>query len=167
MKDELVIGRIRTAHGVRGELKVDPLSGETDHFKTLGQVTLVRGSERRVVTVESVRIAHRTVLLKLQGMDTPEVAKRWRGWSLVVDRRDAAPLDDEEYYFADLIGLNVVVEGQTRGRVADIWEGGPAVLLGIDVNEGGQRLVPFQPELIGQIDLVGGTLEVLNPEVLD
>ena len=97
MDDELIIGRVRTAHGVRGELKVESMSGETDHFRSLSTVTLVRGDRRHELAVEGVRVAHRTVLLKLEGVDSPEDAKRWRGWEIVAPRRHAAPIREGEY----------------------------------------------------------------------
>ncbi|MFW6289139.1 MAG: ribosome maturation factor RimM [Spirochaetota bacterium] len=166
MDDELVIGRVRTAHGVRGELKVESMSGETDHFGSLATVTLVSGDRRHELAVEGVRVVHRAVLLKLAGVDSPEDAKRWRGWEIVAPRRYAAPLREGEYYYGDLVGLRVLCDGTERGVVADVWEGGETVLLGIELPEGGQRLVPFQAAFVGEVDLEAGALELLNDEVL-
>jgi 16S rRNA processing protein RimM len=168
MKNELVIGRVRTAHGVRGELKVETLSGETDHFRDLDEVTLVRGAERREMRVEWMRVAHRAVLLKLERVDSPEEAKRWRGWELVAERARAAALGEGEYYYADLIGLRVLVESSERGVVKNVWEGGETVLLGI-VPTGGaeERLVPFQAEFVTSVDLDRGSLELSTDEVLE
>lgn len=166
MNDELVIGRVRTAHGVRGELKVESISGETDHFRALSTVTLARGDRRHELSVEGVRVAHRTVLLKLEGVDSPEEAKRWRGWEIVVPRERAAALREGEYYFADLLGLRVVCDGADRGVVADVWEGGKTVLLGIELPDGEQRLVPFQAAFVGAVDLDAGSLELTTDEVL-
>ena len=166
MNDELVIGRVRTAHGVRGELKVESISGETEHFRSLSTITLVRGERRHELTVEEVRIAHRTVLVKLEGVDSPEEAKRWRGWEIVVPRERAAPLRTGEYYFADLIGLRVEYGGTERGIVREVLEGGRTVLLAIELPDGGQRLVPFQREFVGAVDLETGALELLTDEAL-
>ncbi|MFW5684900.1 MAG: ribosome maturation factor RimM, partial [Spirochaetota bacterium] len=124
MANELVIGRVRTAHGVRGELKVEPLSRETRHFRGLREVTMIRGDRRERVEIESVREAHRVVLVKLVGVDSPEEAKKWRGWEMAVPRELAAPLQEDEYYFADLVGLRVIFESSDVGVVRDLWEGG-------------------------------------------
>lgn len=167
MDEELVIGRVRTAHGVRGELKVESISGETDHFRSLEKVTLVRGDRRHELDVEAVRVAHRTVLLKLAGVDSPEEAKRWRGFEIVVPRGQAAPLREGEYYYGDLVGLRVVCDGAERGVVADVWEGGQTVLLGIEVADGSQRLVPFEAAFVGDVDLEAGSLELTTVEVLE
>ncbi|MFP4114217.1 MAG: ribosome maturation factor RimM [Spirochaetota bacterium] len=167
MKDELTIGRVRTAHGVKGEIKVESFSGETEHFLSLERVTLVRGSDRRDVRIESARAAHKTVLIKLEGVDTPEEAKRWRGWDVVVDRSSAASLGEDEYYFADLIGLRVFFDDEEVGRVANVWEGGRTALLGIVVSDGSERLVPFQAEFVASVDLDGGRLVLTTAEVIE
>ncbi len=171
MAEELVIGRVRTTHGVRGELKVESLSGETKHFLNLSRVTMIRppggaDAERQTLDVESVRVAHRLVLLKLAGCDIPEVAKRWRGWEIAVDRAQAAPLAEHEYYYADLVGLSVYVHEDLCGRVSDLWEGGPTVLLGITRGDGEERLVPFQSEFVASVDLEEGRLVLENDEVI-
>lgn len=166
-----MIGRVRTTHGVRGELKVESLSGETKHFTGLSRVRLIRRDgrgpvERETREVESVRLAHRLVLLKLTGVDSPEAAKRWRGWEIAVDRADAAPLAQGEYYYADLVGLTVFVDGEERGRVTDLWEGGPTVMLGITRSDGEERLVPFQAEFVASVDLEEGSLVLETDEVI-
>lgn len=167
MKQELVIGRVQTAHGIKGELKVDPTSRETAHFVSLERVTLTRGAERHEMTVEWARPAHRKVLLKLEGIDSPEEGKRWRGWEIVVDRERAAPLGEDEYYYADLIGLRVLVDGTERGTVRDVWEGGRNALLGIRLPSGEDRLVPFVAAFVESVDLAGGTLTLTTDEVLE
>jgi ribosomal 30S subunit maturation factor RimM len=60
----------------------------------------------------------------------------------------------------------VLVEGAERGTVADVWEGGRTVLLGIALPEGEQRLVPFQAEFVAAVDLDAGTLTLATDEVL-
>lgn len=172
MKRELVIGRVRTAHGVRGELKIEPISGESAHFTTLNELTLVRRSERHTLRVESVRPAHRVVLVKLAGVDSPEEAKRWRGWEIVVPREQAAPLDEGEYYYADLVGLRVIFENDesglmTLGTVSAVWEGGPSAILGIRRPDGQERLVPFQEAFVKRVDAEAGTLELETDEVME
>lgn len=166
MRQELVIGRVRTAHGVRGELKVESLSGETDHFLGLESLTLVRGENRRTVTVESVRAAHRGLLIKLEGVDSPEVAKKWRGWEIAVPRESASPLGDDEYYLADLVGMRVVFEGTERGSIAAILEGGKTALLEVVLPDGERRIVPFQSEFVTDVDLESETLTLATDEVL-
>ena len=172
MRNQLAIGRIRTAHGIRGELKVESLSGETEHFRGLREVTLVRSatdgqdSVRHTFPVEGVRMGHRVVLLKLAGIDSPETAKQWRDWEIVANRDDAAPLESGEYYYADLIGLAVYCGADERGRVTELWEGGRTVLLEITLADGTKRLVPFQEEFVSEVDLDSGRLVLGSDEVI-
>lgn len=171
MRRELVIGRVRTAHGVQGELKVESMSGETGHFERLKEVTIVRPGQadredRRTFRVESVRTAGRVVLLKLFGIDTPEQAKDLRHWEVVADRSEAAPCAEGEYYYADLIDLRVLVDGSHVGWVRTIWEGGPGVLLGVTLLDDSTRLVPFQERFVASVDLERGLVELRDREVL-
>ncbi len=167
MNDELVIGRVRKPHGVHGELKVESLSGEYSHFKRLIALTLVRGDERCSIAIRRVRIAHGVALVSLQGVDSPEEAKRWSGWDVVASRANAAPLGQGEYYYADLVGLSVIVKGSPMGVVANVLDGGPWPLLEVSIEDGTTRIVPFTDHFVGELDLRASTLELLDPEVLE
>jgi 16S rRNA processing protein RimM len=167
VNEELVIGRVRKPHGVHGELKVESLSGTTDHILNLTELVLVRGKERVTIGVASSRPAGAFVLIRPEGITSPEEAKRFRGWDLVAPRKDASELEDGEYYYADLVGLAVVVDGEQRGTVVNVLDGGPWPFLDVRVEDGTARVVPFQSHFTGAIDLEAGTIEVLDPEVLE
>lgn len=166
MNRELVIGRIRTTFGLAGEVKVESYSGETDHFTRLSEVDLVDGDRRIRLRIESVRVNGRELLVKFAGIGSPEEASKLRNWSIVVDRRDACPAGPDEYYFADLIGLEVYVGDAPVGSVVAILEGGPRPLLQIELPAGGRRLVPFQDPFVAEVDLDRSRLVLSTGEVL-
>lgn len=167
MKNELVIGRVRTAFGTAGEIKVESFSGETEHFLRLTSVELRRGATIRVFSVESARRAHKTVLMKLAGIDTPEKAAALRDSEIVVSRAEAAPLRQGEYYYADLQGLAVRCGDGEVGRIGAIWESGEYPLLEVVLAAGGSVLVPFVDGFFGEVDLANGTIELRQAEVLE
>lgn len=167
MAVELVIGRVRKPHGVHGEMKIESISGDLSPLLALRSVLLQKGNERITIEVESVRSAARAVLLRPKGARGPEDVKQWRGWEVVVPRDEATPLESGEFYFADLVGLSVIAAGMPAGTVRAVLEGGPWPLLEVDRGDGSLRLVPFQEHFVGEIDLIGRTLQVLDQEILE
>jgi 16S rRNA processing protein RimM len=167
VKDELVIGRVLSSHGKDGEVKVESLSGETAHFADLSVVNLRRSGRTEQLRVESVRRIHRAVLIKFSGVDSPEVAAKLRGGEIVVARAAAVKLEPGEYYYADLDGLDVIVDGESVGRVSAIWESGPYPLIEVTLHAGKSVLIPFVDQFFGEIDLTLGQMELRDPAVLE
>jgi 16S rRNA processing protein RimM len=163
--DRLVIGLVRTSHGLKGHLKVHSLSGEVDHFFGLEEVTIRKNGRERIYAVEEFKLLGEILLMKLRGIDNPEDAKTLAAAEILVSRDLAAPLEDGEFYQADLVGCRVVHQGKDLGVVKSIFEGGAADLLEV-VTEAGIYMVPFQKHYIGTVDLKAKTLELLAPWLL-
>ena len=160
----LAIGSIRTSHGVKGLLKVHSFSGETDHFYDLDEVTLKdKRGRTRIFAVERVAQNGKDLLVKLKGIDTPEMGKSFAGWEIWVPREKAAPCDDGEFYYADLVGCRLYHGDETLGTVGAVTDGGGGTLLEIRRTEGeGRFFVPFRKEFIGRVDVAGKTVELLE-----
>lgn len=167
MKSELAIGRIRTSFGVRGHLKVLPYSGETDHFRQLDSVVLSSGSRRKELAVEEVFEQGRDLIIKLSGVDAPEEARTYNGWDILVSRDKAAPLEEGEYYLADLVGCSVSHSGNAVGKVIAVVEGGGGDLLEVERPDGSRCFIPFRKEFIGAVDTSGGEIELLAEWILE
>ena len=163
--DRLVIGLVRTSHGIKGFIKVTSLSGQWEHFLVLKQVTLRKGGRERLYQVEAVKSSGVLLLMKLRGIDTPEMGKSLAGAEILVPREQAAPLGEGEFYQVDLQGCRVVHQGETLGFVKAISQGGAADLLEVVTDEG-VYLVPFQEPYIGEVDLEGKNLELKTPWLL-
>ena len=166
MAEELVIGRVRTAFGLAGEVKVDLYGGDAAHLESLDSVIVAQGGRRTTRRIAAVRPSGASVLVRFEGVDTPDDAKELRNSELIVDRSLAAPLGGGEYYYADLVGLSVRADGRTFGTVLDILEGSGAVFLETKVSDGSKRIVPFTPAFIERVDLTEGSVTVTNPEIL-
>ncbi|ADK81000.1 ribosome maturation factor RimM [Sediminispirochaeta smaragdinae] len=164
--DTVVIGKVRTSHGVRGLLKVRSLSGETGHFLALKEVVLKRERGERSFVVESVRVAGSDLLMKLRGIDSPEEGKLWAGADMIVSKELGAALREDEYYYSDLIGCAVVCRGSEVGTIVSIVENGVSDLLEVKT-DGGKWIVPFQKHFVGSVDLVSRTVELLEPGLLE
>lgn len=164
--DRLAIGLVRTSHGIKGNIKVVSLSGQREHFLPLKQVTLRKEGWESLYQVEEVKSSETLLLMKLRGIDSPEEAKRLAGAEILVPRKQAAPLEEGEFYQADLQGCRVVHGGEVVGVVKSIFQGGAADLLEVVTDEGAY-LVPFQSQYIGDIDVKGKNLHLKAPWLLE
>ena len=158
MRDMLAVGGVVKTHGVRGHVRVRSYSGESAHILGLKRVLIGKESARREYVVEEIRTAGRDMLVKLAGVDTPEDAAVLRGSDLWVGREDACPLDDEEYYVADLCDCLVYQSGRLLGKVRAVIESGAADLIEVVSEEGPGFFVPFVDEHVGEVDLEGKSI---------
>ena len=166
MRSELAVGFIRTTFGVRGEVKVESYSGEYEHIARRGSMKIRVGRSIETLEVESIRIAGRLAIVKFAGVDAKETAARLRGAEIVASRDDAAPLGPGEFYYADLVGMKVCIEGQERGEVVGILDSAGQVMLDVSA-AGGRRVVPFVAHFVGEVDVSCGTIEILSAEILE
>ena len=120
----VAIGRIVGTHGLRGDVKVESFSGEFGHFDSLERVSLRKGAEEREVAIVGSKRSGGKLVLTLEGVDRVEAAAELRGWELWAPRDEAAPLGEQEYYIADLIGLDVRYGSESFGTISAVYDGG-------------------------------------------
>ena len=125
MEDRFQVGVITTTHGVRGEVKVFPTTDDVKRFKRLKKVILDTGKEEKILEVEGARFMKNLVLLKFKGYDSINDIEKYKGCSLYVTREDAVRLRKDEYFVADLIGMEVFLEdGSAFGKLTDVMTTG-------------------------------------------
>ena len=107
MEDLLQVGVITSTHGIRGEVKVFPTTDDAARFKKLKNVILDNGKERRDLEITSVKFFKNQVILKFKGIDDINDVEKYKKAPLFVTRENAVPLEENEYFIADLIGLSV------------------------------------------------------------
>ena len=125
MEDLLQVGVITTTHGIRGEVKVYPTTDDVHRFEELESVLLDTGKEYRELKIKSVKYFKQYAILKFKGIDNINDIEKYKGKSLFVTRENAQPLGEDEYYIADLIGMEVYLEdGSHFGKLKDVMETG-------------------------------------------
>jgi len=144
-------GEIVTTHGVRGEVKVlcwldDPeMLCEFDRCR-------IDGKE---YTMEQVRVQKTCNLVKLQGVDTMEAAQAMRGKTVTLYRED---IDDEVIFAAELIGMEVFVEGKSIGKIKEVLDyPGNSVYV---VRGEFEYMIPAVKQFILETDMDGNRMDV-------
>ena len=161
MEDMLQVGVITQTHGVRGEVKVFPTTDDVNHFKKLKQVILDTGKETMPLEIQSVKFFKQFVILKFKGIDNINDIEKYKRCSLYVTREHAVPLEEDEYFIADMIGMEVCTEdGNIFGTLKDVIETGANDVYVIENAEHGEVLVPAIKECIRSVDIEKGQMMI-------
>jgi 16S rRNA processing protein RimM len=159
--DEWVaIGLITAMFGIRGEVKVQPLTDFPERFLQTAKVYVSDElDERRVL---GARLHQRIVLLRLEGVETANDAEALRNTKLYVPASELIALPPDRYYLHDLVGLRVVhVDGTSLGVVRDVIQSAGNDLLVIqDARTGKDVLLPTVKEFVKSVDVAGGVISV-------
>ena len=154
MQKRLEVGQIVNTFGIKGELKVTPFTDDINRFDDLKKVYVKTRKESKLYKVESVRYHKNMVLLKLEGINNPEDAELLKNSFLEIDREDAIPLEEGQYFIVDLIGLEVYTdEGNLLGKVDDIYNTGANDIYVVKDELGKQILLPGIKEVIKEVKL--------------
>ncbi len=161
MEKLLQVGVISSTHGVRGEVKVFPTTDDVKRFKKLKEVILDTGREQLRLEVEGVKFFKQFAIVKFKGIDNINDIEKYKGKSLLVDRKNAVKLQKNEYFIADMIGLTVFTEdGETFGTLKDVLETGANDVYIIDSLEHGEVLVPAIKQCILDVNIEEGYMKI-------
>ena len=162
MMERLRVGVITQTHGLRGDVKVFPTTEDPHRFKKLKTVILDLGREEKVLKITRVSFFKQFVILHFEGIDTIEEVQKYRGRDLLIDRRDAIPLEEGRYFIGDLLGLKVItLEGEELGVLTDVLETGANDVY--EVRKDGEEkelLLPVIDECIKEINPQEGYIKV-------
>lgn len=156
----LEVGFVTKPHGLKSWLEFRSHSGGLDALAP-GRVLrfeLVSGASQDAALL-AFRPFKKGALLQVEGLDERSAADRLRGARVLARRADLDPLDDDEIYLADLMGLEAVLpDGQVAGRVTDVVDTGPVPSLVIEGDLSGA--VPFHEDWVGDPDFGTGRLPI-------
>ena len=178
--DALEVGRILDAWGVKGWVKVLPHSTEPEAlFSAKSWFLQVPDARFRPgftafsgtvsLNVDEAKTHSGSVVAKFAGVDDRNVAEALRGARIFLPRSSFPAASADEYYWADLIGLNVVNrEGVGLGCVRDLMATGPHSVLCVEyidsqedgVNTPAERMIPFVAAYVDKVDITGKSITV-------
>ena len=161
MEQLLQVGVISSTHGIRGEVKVFPTTDDPNRFKKLKQVILDTGREQKDLEIEGVKFFKQFVILKFKGIDNINDIEKYKGKSLYVTREHAVKLKKDEYFIADLIGIQVVSdEGEELGTISDVLQTGANDVYVVSKDGAKDLLIPAIHACIQNVDVAAGQMEV-------
>ncbi|QNN68576.1 16S rRNA processing protein RimM [Sphingomonas lutea] len=158
-EQRIALAAVAGAHGIKGEVRLKLFSDSAESLsrhKTL----FVGGEKRRLI---AARDGGKAAIARFEGISDRSAAEALRGSLVEIDRDALPPLEDGEYYHADLIGLPAIdAGGKPVGTVAAVENYGAGDLLEIETAEGKRSLIPFRD---GIADLKDGKI-ILDPDFL-
>ena len=161
----VVMGRVIAPFGVKGWVKIQPFSATPENLLRCPLWWLRRQGDAdwRECRVDSAKVQGDAVVAKLAGCDDRDVAAEYRGLEIAVPRESLPPAEKNEFYWADLIGLEVVNELNERlGRVSQVFETGANDVLVVDGadDDERERLIPFIESVVKEVNVAGGVIRV-------
>jgi 16S rRNA processing protein RimM len=166
----LVVGQVVGTHGLRGELKVKPLTDDPDRFGQLERVLVGVDDEEPVPWVlQTYRIHKNHALLQLAGCDDQTTAQTFKGMLIQIPREEALPLEEDEYFEHQILGLSVwTADGDHLGVVEEIIYTAAHEVYAIQEPGSARReiLIPAIESVVLDVDLDAGRLTVDLPEGL-
>jgi len=163
--DLVIVGEVTRPHGLRGAVRVAPVTDFPDHLLALDEVVIVDARGARTASVESAEAVGRFAVLKFAGVDTPEAAEALRGATLRIAASEVRPLPPGQFYVFQIVGLRVKTpEGQPVGEVTDVLRTGSNDVYVVRSAGGRDTLVPAVEGVIEAIDVAAGEIVARLPE---
>jgi 16S rRNA processing protein RimM len=162
--DAVLVGIVARAHGLGGEVVVDPFSDAPERFAPGSQLTAATptGTASQLVVATS-RPFQARLLVRFEGVSTRTDAEALHGAELTIPRSEVKPLPEGSHYRFELIGLRVGSQGgEHLGEVTDVFSTGSNDVYVVR-GPRGELLLPALPHVIVAIDLAGKTMTVAPP----
>ena len=161
MEDYLRVGVLSSPHGVRGEVSIFPTTDDIDRFKYLEEAYISIKGEMIPVHVISCKYKKNMPVLGFDEYKNINDIAPLRGAELYVDRSNALPLEDGEYYLADIIGFDVIADNSKIGIIKDYIENeADQVIFVVECSDGSEKYIPDVPDFITDVDLDDGKVYV-------
>lgn len=154
MTEYFELGQIVNTFGIKGMVKVKPFTDNIEQFEELEKIYIKNKSGKKEYQIEEVKYHKQMVLIKFKGIENPEEAELLRNSYVLINRKDAKPLEEGTYYIVDLLESEVYTdEDVLLGKVEDIFNTGSNDIYVVKDDLGKQILLPGIPDVIKQVDI--------------
>ena len=161
MEDFLRIGVLSSPHGVKGEISVYPTSEDLSRYSELENAYFSINGEMKPVKVTGCKYKKNMPVLKVEGYDDRNAIEPLRGTELYVDREEAIPLEEGEYFLADVIGFKVIADGEQIGVIEDYFDNAADQTIFIVRKDDGETMyIPDVEEFVKDVDLEKEEMQV-------
>ena len=154
MEEYLEIGQIVNTTGLKGTLKVSPLTDDITRFEDLESVYIQKQKELIEFKIQDVKYSKNMVLLKLEGIDNVEKAEKYKNSYIKINRKDAVELEEGSYFIVDIVGCEVYTdENNYLGKVKDVFNTGSSDIYTVKQADGKEILLPAIKDVVKNIDI--------------
>lgn len=162
------IGVVVGAHGLKGEVKVKPLTGTPGYYERTTNVIVDAGHGLQPRAVRSFRSAGAQWVIGLEGSEERDAALALKGAQIFLEEQDLRPLEEGEYFLDDLIGCRVeLMDGTVLGEVTGVLETGANDVLAV-ATANGELLVPVTAEVVREMNTRARQVRIVPlPGMLD
>ncbi len=161
MDNYLRVGVITTTHGIKGEVKVYPTTDDINRFKDLKKIYLDTGKEYLPLEIEGVKYFKQLVILKFKDIKDINDIEKYKGKDLLIDRKDAIELEEDEYFIFDLIDSEVYTEdGNKLGVLTEVLTSAANDVYIVKTNDNKEVLIPSIKECILDVDIANKRIKV-------
>lgn len=157
-QNRVAMGYIKGVFGIKGWLKIAANTEYSDSLLDYPEWQLVKDGKTVSVTLEAGKVVNGELQVKFEGIDDRDSAFSLRGYTIEIPRKAFAPTEEDEYYWADLVGMTVVNKDHTvLGKVSNLMETGANDVLVVN-GKYGQILIPFVSQYIETVDTGSKTI---------
>lgn len=146
-EDKIIVGKLGKVRGLDGSLKIISLTDFDGRFDNLAEIFV----EDKIMKVERVKNIGGEIFIKFFGVDNREQAKTFTNKFLKVDKKNAAPLEDGEFYTFDIIGCEVFDGEKFFGKVENVLKTGSNDVFQVNGDE--EILIPALKSVVKKIDI--------------
>ncbi len=165
MQKYLQIGIIANTHGIKGEIKVIPLTDNLERYDFLEWVYVETNGTYTKYNIEGVRYHKGIVIAKFKGVNDMDTALSLKNHFILVDRKNAIPLEQNTYFICDLVGCNVFEKSKNRlGILTDVIKTGSNDVYVVKNDSGREILIPALKSIVTEISLSDRSITVMLPE---
>lgn len=169
----LLVGRVRRAHGIRGELVVELLTDAPGVVFAPGRRLLAGTADGRLdpggrpLLIRSASPFKGGLIVHFEGLDDRTTAELWRERYILAPASEVPPPGEDELYLHDLIGMRMTfADGEVLGDVVAYYELPQGVVLEVKRGRGDTVLIPYSDQVVNEVDENARTIRVSPPEGL-
>ncbi|MFZ5966355.1 MAG: ribosome maturation factor RimM [Bacillota bacterium] len=163
MTKRIKLGQIVNTQGIKGEIRVYPLTDYKERFEEIKWLFIDETDQK--LHIDKVRYKNDLVILKVQEINDMTTAEKYRNCYLTIDKSMARELPDDTYFICDLIGLKVFTDaGELVGNVKNVIQSAGNDIYEVEDIKNPQKifLIPAVAAFVKHIDLKEGTM-IITP----
>jgi len=160
--EQIRIGQIVSTQGLKGEVRVYPLTDYKERFEELQYVILEENMDNLKLEIEKVRYKGKLIILKFKGLNTINDVEKLKDKYIVIDKDEIRDLPDDTYYISDLVGSKVVDEENSHiGKLIDVMQNTAQDLYVIEYKSNKKKIfVPAVKEFVKEVNIEDKIIKV-------